>query len=253
MTLTALKSSLFTNNMTPYIPYMAYPTYLVGGAVRDKLLGIPCKDLDYVMLAPSFIAMRDALLKSGCKIFVEKPEYLTIRANHPQLGCVDFACARTDGTYTDGRRPDSTEITTDIELDLSRRDFTCNAIAEDVVTGRIIDPFDGQFAIKQKILMAVGNAERRLSEDKLRAFRALRFTVTRSFIMDYPLIQAIRNLALPSEFDSVSTERIREELNKMFQRDWLFSMHQLTQFGTLTQVIRNRGIWFKPTTENVSA
>lgn len=228
---------------------MKYKTYLVGGAVRDEILQKPSKDLDYVMLAPSFDAMRDALLSAGCKIFIEKPEYLTIRANHPTLGAVDFACARTDGDYTDGRRPDSTAITTDLTADLSRRDFTCNAIAKDIETGEIVDPFGGREAIKNKLLTAVGDPIKRLSEDKLRAFRALRFSVTRSFIIDYHLSQAIHYFTSPSEYDSVSTERIREELLKMCQRDWLFSMHQLQQYGVLTQVITNRGIWFRPTTE----
>jgi tRNA nucleotidyltransferase (CCA-adding enzyme) len=179
---------------------MKYKTYLVGGAVRDEILGRPNKDLDFVMLAPSFNDMRDALLADGCKIFVEKPEYLTIRANHPKLGAVDFACARKDGNYSDGRRPDSTEITTDLVADLSRRDFTCNALAKDVDTGEIIDPFNGRRDIQDKMLVAVGNPITRITEDKLRAFRALRFSVTRSFIMDYPLTQAIRYFSVPSDY-----------------------------------------------------
>ena len=154
---------------------MKYKTYLVGGAVRDEILGKPNKDLDYVMLAPSFDAMRGALLDAGCKIFIEKPEYLTIRANHPILGSVDFACARADGNYSDGRRPDSTDITSDLVKDLSRRDFTMNAILREPETGHVIDFFDGIADAKAGLIRCVGDPAARFREDGLRILRALRF------------------------------------------------------------------------------
>ena len=227
-----------------------FKTYLVGGAVRDEMLGLPCKDLDYVVLAPSFDAMRDALLADGCKIFVEKPEFLTIRAKHPTLGCVDFACARTDGIYSDGRRPDSTGIATDIVQDLSRRDFTVGAMARDIETNELIDPFNGQKDLANRVLRAVGNPNDRLMEDKLRAFRALRFATTKHLTMSFPVREAIFNLSLPSDYDSVSTERIYEEILKMFRCDSEFAFHLLfNEFRVLGQVVRQRGIWFKPTLE----
>lgn len=229
---------------------MNFKTYLVGGAVRDELLGIPCKDLDYVVMAPSFAAMRQGLLDDGCTIFVEKEQFLTIRAKHPKLGYVDFSCARKDGNYTDGRRPDSVAVAETLEQDLARRDFTCNAIAKSVEHGRLLDPHKGQEDIANRVLCAVGNAEARLSEDKLRAFRALRFAVTKGFVMDYPLTQAIRKLSLSSDFQNVSTERIREELAKMFRKDSSASFFLLHQYCVLEQVVQERGIWFKPTTES---
>lgn len=229
---------------------MNYPTYLVGGAVRDELLGIPCKDLDYVVVAPSFEAMKADLLEQGCHIFVEKPEFLTIRCKHPTLGCVDFACARKDGNYTDGRRPDSTQIAESVTQDLARRDFTCNAIAKHVENGRIVDPWNGTTAIQNKLLVAVGEPIARLNEDRLRAFRALRFAVTKGFIIDGLLSNAIHSLSLPSMFDSVSTERIREEIVKMFRRNTFQSFHLLIrEYPTLFEVVNARGIWFRPTTE----
>lgn len=147
-----------------------YQTYLVGGAVRDEVLGVPCKDLDYVVLAPTFDKLRESLLETGCKIFTENPKCLTIRAKHPTLGCVDFACGRKDGTYTDGRHPDDTSITQVLEEDLARRDFTCNAMAKSLEHGRILDPFKGMKDIEDRKLRAVGSAWQRIDEDKLRAF-----------------------------------------------------------------------------------
>jgi tRNA nucleotidyltransferase (CCA-adding enzyme) len=228
---------------------MNFKTYLVGGAVRDELLDLPCKDLDFVVLAPSFAAMREALLADGCDIFVEKEKFLTIRAKHPKLGCVDFACARRDGNYTDGRRPDDTAVTTDLKEDLARRDFTCNAIAKDVDTGVIIDPFDGRKDIIDKELVAVGSSAARLDEDRLRAFRAVRFAVTKGFRINIELWNAINRLT-PNMFNAVSTERIREELLKAFRNNVERSFTLLNKdFPVLWDVTMSRGIWFRPTTE----
>jgi len=227
---------------------MTFKTYLVGGAVRDELLGLLSKDLDFVVLAPSFDSMRDDLLAQGCKIFVEKPEFLTIRCKHPKLGCVDFAVARKDGIYTDGRRPDHTEIADSLIEDLARRDFTCNAIAKDITTGEIVDPFDGQAAIRNYSLRCVGSARERLSEDKLRAFRAIRFAITKHFTISFELAQAICDL-LPTDFDSVSTHRVWEEIYKCAVVDIkrLFNLiyHDFTILG---KIVDERGIWFEPTT-----
>ena len=229
---------------------MKFRTYLVGGAVRDELLGLPCKDLDYVVLAPSFEAMQQDLLDDGCKIFVEKPEFLTIRCKHPVLGCVDFACARKDGNYTDGRRPETTAVAETLEQDLARRDFTCNAIAKSAGNGVLLDPFKGAEDIFNCLLRAVGDAVTRLSEDRLRAFRAVRFAVTKKFKIDRDLWEAINRLT-PIQFDAVSTERIREELFKAFRADPERSFTLLVKdFPVLWDVVRQRGIWFKPTTES---
>ena len=107
--------------------------YQVGGSLRDECLGRPCKDFDFSVEAPSYEAMREHLVQDGYTIFLEKPEYLTIRARfpkgHPQERvCADFVLCRKDGFYSDGRRPDTVEPGT-IYDDLARRDFTMNAMA----------------------------------------------------------------------------------------------------------------------------
>jgi tRNA nucleotidyltransferase (CCA-adding enzyme) len=228
---------------------MRFKTYLVGGAVRDEVMGIPCKDLDFVVLAPSFNAMKEDLLEQGCKIFVEKPEFLTIRAKHPTLGCVDFAVARKDSAYSDGRRPDSTAIAETLQQDLTRRDFTCNAMAKSLEHGRILDPFHGMKDIEDGILRAVGNARLRFHEDKLRMFRALRFVVTKGFRLEHEICNAIGAFT-PNSFEGVSTERIREELSKMFRYDSKRSFSLLMEFPLLWTVVNKREIWFRPTTED---
>ena len=150
--------------------------YQVGGSVRDDLLGFPSKDIDYSVEAPSFEAMKSEIVNRGGEIFLEKPEYLTIRANVPNMGACDYVLCRKDGAYYDGRRPESVEIGT-IRDDLARRDFTVNAMAinED---GELIDPHGGKVDLLHKTLRCVGNAHERFSEDYLRMLRAIRFCIT---------------------------------------------------------------------------
>jgi tRNA nucleotidyltransferase (CCA-adding enzyme) len=224
--------------------------FLVGGAVRDQFLGHGSKDKDFVVVAPSFDAMREVILAKGGKIFLETPKFFTIRANVPGIGSADFVLARKDGAYTDGRHPDTVEVGT-IEDDLARRDFTMNAIAIDTENEfNVVDPFRGIQDIVVGMIRAVGNAQKRLEEDKLRAFRAIRFSVTKNFRIENSLDAAICKLAM-HDFHSVSTERIREELLKMFQANSFRSIELLNQYPTLFNVVKYRNIWFKPTTERV--
>lgn len=116
--------------------------YQVGGSVRDKIMGIKPHDIDFAIGAESFGAMREAILARGGKIFLEMEKFFTIRANLPELGSADFVLTRKDGSYSDGRRPDGVTVGTILD-DLARRDFTMNAIAINVETGDILDPFDG--------------------------------------------------------------------------------------------------------------
>lgn len=225
-----------------------FKTYLVGGAVRDEILGVKPKDLDFVMMAPSFQAMRDQLLSEGAQIFVEKPEYVTIRCHHPLFGAADFACARKDGNYTDGRRPDEVFIAETLEQDLARRDFTIGAIAKDMESGQLFDPFNGQLDIKNKMVCCVGNPLRRFEEDRIRIFRAIRFCITKGFAFEAATITAMVQAINSFDFDAISTERIKEELDKMFCADWKLSFYWLEYFN-LDALVEARGIWFTPTTK----
>lgn len=229
---------------------MAVKIYKVGGAVRDEILGLKSKDIDYAVEAESFDQMREEVIRRGGEIFLETPQYFTIRANIPNLGAADYVLCRKDGEYKDGRHPESVTVG-DIYDDLSRRDFTMNAIAVDCETGEVIDPFNGRTDITNKIIRFVGTPFARLNEDKLRAFRAVRFAVQKQFDIDTDAEIAISALKA-SDFHSVSTNRIYDELMKMFKVCSLKSYQILfedTSYRLLGLLALSRGIWFKPTME----
>lgn len=213
-----------------------FPTYLVGGAVRDFIIGKESSDLDFCVVCPSFESMRDMLLKDSCEIFIEKPEYLTIRCHHPKFGAVDFAVARKDGDYSDQRRPDEVFLANDIVSDLSRRDFKMNAIAINMASLSITDPFGGQRDIENGIISCVGKAIDRLHEDKLRILRALRLKITLGFDLDNELEYAISKHDTVCGLKSVSVERIREELAKMFNYSTLDSLKTMESYPLVRDI-----------------
>lgn len=236
--------------------------YLVGGAVRDGLIGKPTKDYDYTVvvdpalgltLDESWDFMRDHLKDLGFKIFLETPEYQTIRAKFPkghehESVTADFVLARKDGPYTDGRRPDWVEPGT-LEDDLRRRDFTVNALAE-AEDGTIIDLFGGIEDLDSRRLRAVGDPRERLREDALRALRAVRFAITKGFYIDADLAYAMHTEAVRYDLEhNISTERIKDELHKCFAYDSyetiMFLAHNFPQY---LSVAVDKGIWFEPTT-----
>jgi len=235
--------------------------YLVGGAVRDDLLGVKSKDLDYsvvvdpaldLTIAEAFTFMRDHLNDLGFKIFLETEQFLTIRAQFPlghenEKQTADFVLARQEGPYTDGRRPDWVKPGT-LHDDLSRRDFTVNAMAR-AEDGSLIDPFNGLDDLINQNLRAVGNARNRLKEDALRAMRAIRFAVTKDFAIDPDLAFAMRTVAVQTALvENIAAERIKDELHKCFAfnsvETIVFLMHN---FPTYLDIIQQKGIWLEPT------
>jgi tRNA nucleotidyltransferase (CCA-adding enzyme) len=225
--------------------------YLVGGAVRDEIMGVRSKDLDYSVVldeqdrwiqdsafySDPFQVMVLHLMRMGYNIFLETPEHLTVRAQTPdRKETADFVLARKEGTYSDGRRPDSVEVGT-LTDDLARRDFTMNAIAKDS-DGSYIDPFNGQADIHARIIRAVGDPFERLLEDALRAVRALRFSVTKGLTIDSFLAFAMKDdEVLAAIENNISDERIDIELSKMFRFDTLKSLTALHAFPALTDAI----------------
>jgi tRNA nucleotidyltransferase (CCA-adding enzyme) len=225
--------------------------YEVGGCVRDEILGVPSKDIDFTVvmekgdevLSPDQFKAMVTYLKTvlGFKIFLETPEYLTVRAKFPKDHersnlTADFVLARKESGYADGRRPDVVEPGT-LEDDLRRRDFTMNAIAKDA-DGTYIDPFNGVQDIEHKIIRAVGIAGDRLREDALRAVRALRFSVTKGFSIDGELHDAMHHQkVLDAIVNKISDERIQVELSKMFRFDTVESMKILSRYRPLTEAM----------------
>lgn len=220
--------------------------YLVGGIVRDMLLGVPSKDHDFSVVMPSetldpFAVMQLELDRRGVEIFVITPEFLTIRGRFAKDDsefpgvAADFVLARKDSTGSDGRRPDYVEPGTLLD-DLSRRDFTVNAMAmrnipeDDEI--EIIDPFGGQIDLSFKTLVFVGDPMTRIREDALRVMRALRFCVTKGFMMAYETEKAIRDPKVPELLAKISEDRRAEELSKMFRYDTEASLDCLANIPT---------------------
>jgi tRNA nucleotidyltransferase/poly(A) polymerase len=220
--------------------------YEVGGYVRDELLGVKSKDIDYTVVLGSgvefyaFEYLVSELRSRGYEIFLETPEYFTVRARFPR-GHVnegitaDFVIARKEGEYSDGRRPDYVELGT-LEDDLARRDFTMNAIAKDEL-GNYIDPHGGREDIKRSRIRAVGSAYARLTEDPLRAIRAIRFAVTKNFTLDSQLDGVIEHPDVLRGIRNTADERIMDELSKMFRFSTLKSLWLLEAYPDLTESI----------------
>ena len=188
-----------------------YESYLVGGFVRDKLMGRSSSDIDIATKArPDEIKE----VFSDYKIIEVGKAFGTIKliADGNEYEITSF---RSDGTYKDKRRPDNISFSDLIYEDLKRRDFTINAIA--LRNDEIIDPFDGKSDISKKIIRAVGNPKERIEEDYLRALRAVRFATILGFKIDTDLKEAIKEKS--SNLSYISAERQRAELDKILLSD----------------------------------
>lgn len=185
-----------------------FEAYVVGGCVRDHLLGLQPADYDLCTAATpeqiSSLFSRHELVHSGEK--------------HGTVGVVlsgkmyEITTFRTEGDYSDARHPDWVEFVTDIRQDLARRDFTVNAIAYSPATG-FVDPFGGEKDLETKTLRAVGDAETRFQEDALRILRGIRFSVRFGFTPeDHTLAAMLRCAPL---IDKLAKERISAELCKL--------------------------------------
>ena len=222
--------------------------YLVGGSVRDGILGLEPKDLDYVMPC-SYEQMVQFLLEKDCVLVHEKPEFLTCRVKFPgKSGVVDFTCCRKESDY-DGRRPAKTETATILE-DLGRRDFTVNSIARRVdenfeLTDEYLDPFLGRLDLKVNKLKFVGNPTERLKEDGLRWLRAIRFQIVKGLEPTPETELVLQNVVNPIT-SIVSTERIREELYKCFYFNTEKTLIVLNKYPTHWS---RPELWLMPTTK----
>lgn len=224
--------------------------YIVGGFVRDMLLGVKSKDIDFTVEASSYEEMKESIVSRGCDIKVEKPEFATIRAIDPKHGGVDFVLARRDGYYSDGRRPDAVLAGTLLD-DLSRRDFTIGAMAIDEQSGEIIDYFGGKTDLQNRILRTVGQPIDRFSEDSLRILRALRFILTKSLQPHHSLDHALLQKRVVDKLENVSIERLREELHKMFVFNTWDALVLLNNYSLIRSIIQHKfgNLWLKPSLE----
>lgn len=229
----------------------------VGGCVRDSLLGLSSKDVDFTVVPQdpdlfqsaeeAFNSLVTHLKESGFKgfstnngEFILKPEFFTVRAlvpeDHPlraRTKLADFVLSRKDGPYSDGRRPDFV-LPGSLEDDIFRRDLTVNALCRGV-DGELIDLVGGLEDLNNRKLRFVGDAKQRVSEDGLRVLRCFRFEITKGFKMDDEAWQVCVSPFGAEMLSKVSAEGVREELNKMFRADTMASLTTLCSLPLWTR------------------
>jgi len=196
---------------------MGKELYLVGGAVRDILRGKKIHDWDLATDAlPEEVT--SIMRRHGCSVIPTGIKHGTVtviyKKNSSNPVSAEITTFRTESGYSDGRRPDDVRYASSIYEDLSRRDFTMNAIALRLLPGNeIVDPFNGAKDINAKIIRCAGNPAERFNEDGLRPMRAVRFAAQLGFKIDKDTLEAI-----PGALDvsaKVSKERIRDEIDKI--------------------------------------
>lgn len=184
---------------------------LVGGAVRDVLLGLPASDWDLASSATPDEVM--AIFPRTIPTGVQHGTVTVLVRGGGQAHPVEVTTFRGEGAYVDGRRPQSVRFLRHLIEDLARRDFTINAFAWDPVAGRFSDPFDGLSDLGAGLVRAVGIPLHRFREDGLRTMRAVRFCATRGL-----RLEATTEAAIPDALDvlaKVSRERVHAELVKL--------------------------------------
>lgn len=203
-----------------------YQIYLVGGAVRNAILRRPITDYD---------CATDARPEQVRKLF---QRVIPTGIDHGTVTVLirDFrfevTTFRAEGTYSDGRHPDSVTFGTSIEEDLQRRDFTINGMAWDLAEGRLLDPHGGRNDIQSRLIRTIGKPRDRFGEDSLRILRAVRFSAQLQFRIDPDTAAAAAELA--DTVSRVSPERRRDEFQKtILAEDPVPALTTIADFGLL--------------------
>ena len=183
-----------------------FEAYLVGGCVRDRILGRTPKDFDIATSASPGDIVR---LFPGSGLAGAHFGVVLVRKDDLQ---VEVATFRTDGTYSDGRHPDQVEFGAGARADALRRDFTINALFLDPESGEITDFVDGRQDLRDRLIRAIGDPSARFAEDHLRMLRAVRFAAELDFTIEPETLAAIQNLA--PRIRDVAAERVRLELER---------------------------------------
>ena len=231
----------------------------VGGCVRDELLGLHTKDIDFTVelddltlsVDEGWERMLDFLKQEDFKIFLETKDCFTVRArfpkNHQHEGLIaDFVMARKEIGYIENTRQPILELGS-FEDDMVRRDFTVNALCK-TEEGQLVDLFGGLKDLEDRILRTPLDPMVTLMDDPLRLLRALRFSVTKDFKICEELSNAMKQLDLLDKLQKVvSQERIREEVTKMMKHDTVRSLRIIDTVPGLMEVIFKNGMWLMPT------
>jgi len=205
-----------------------YEAYIVGGCVRDIIRGAQPKDWDIATSATPEQAK--ALFERTVDTGIKHGTITVLLDSQPY----EVTTYRVDGAYLDNRRPETVSFANKIEEDLSRRDFTMNAIAYNPHKG-FADPFGGRDDIGKRIIRCVGNPMHRFGEDALRMLRAIRFAATTGFSIDTEILAAISTLN--HHLKNISPERIREEFGKLIVSPNVEAVELLHSTGLLQFMI----------------
>ncbi|MGM9521110.1 MAG: CCA tRNA nucleotidyltransferase [Oscillospiraceae bacterium] len=201
-----------------------FSAFAVGGCVRDMLLGRTPHDWDIASSAGcgDIAEIFEKAVPTG-----EKYGTMTVFYGG---GSAEITTYRRDGEYKNGRSPENVEFVGDIAADLSRRDFTINAMAMSS-GGEITDPFGGRDDLERRLIRCVGEPERRFSEDALRMLRALRFSAALGFEVEAGTLSAIKSCA--GGVKRLSAERIRDELQKTLLSQRPQILYSMIEYGLL--------------------
>ncbi len=213
-----------------------FEAYLVGGCVRDILLNREPKDWDIATSAKPEEIQNIFSRRPSDGVGTPTPSLADVGADSntiyenqfgtvgvktesekPKLKVIEVTTYRIEGKYTDKRHPDEIKFAKTIEEDLGRRDFTINALAMNVAAKEIIDPFNGQEDLKNKIIRTVGDPEARFSEDALRLMRAVRFAAELGFTIEEKTFTAIKKQV--GLLEMIAKERIKDEFKKMIMTE----------------------------------
>jgi poly(A) polymerase len=225
-------SASFSTTIVQTLRQRGYQAYLVGGCVRDLLLGREPKDYDVATNATpqQVMTIFPETYAVGAQFGVvlvpvpPRPERDVASNASTESDClgvgasthahaVEVATFRSDIGYSDGRHPDEVRFSQDPREDVARRDFTINGMLLDPVSGEVLDFVGGRRDLEARIVRAIGDPERRFAEDKLRMLRAVRFAARFEYTIEPGTFSAIQKLA--SEIGVVSRERVRDELTRM--------------------------------------
>jgi tRNA nucleotidyltransferase (CCA-adding enzyme) len=187
--------------------------FIVGGSVRDLLIGRPPGDFDVATSAHPEATLHIFGSRYAIPTGLQHGTVTVLAGEPPNYRHVEITTFRGEGAYLDGRRPSTVTFSATLDEDLSRRDFTMNAIAYDPMVHAVVDPWNGQGDIGRKTIRTVGNPVLRFSEDGLRPMRAVRQAAQLGFSLDADTHAAIPNAM--ASFRKVSAERIRDELRKL--------------------------------------
>lgn len=208
--------------------------YVVGGGIRDLILGMAPQDWDLATNAHPREVER-IFKGKGYKVIPTGVKYgtVTVQINNVSLEITTF---RKEANYLDYRRPSKVKFVTSIEDDLSRRDFTVNALAYDPLRSLLCDPYHGLADLKKGVIRAVRDAEERFIEDPLRMLRAVRFSAELGFSIEQKTKHAIvRNVELLTK---ISAERVREELNRILMaKHFHQGLEAMLELGLLFVII----------------